>query len=157
MSYTDPSTDILASLTDRARTYIARATMGDIVFQVIGFGLGRGGYTPANFIQTTPLVLTATELDDKVFPDAVPLSYEPFIETEEASPTVRVYNCRVGVSQFPGPADYGIGELALYGQILQSLTTPLEIGTVFVYALSHFPVVCKTRRDTFLRRVIVSY
>ena len=156
MADTDPSTDVLASLTDKARNLIARSTIGEVVIQVKGFGLGRAGFVPSNFIQTTPLSLTDMELTDKVFPDSTPFTYAPFVATEEPSPTIRVYNCRVGPSMFPGPADYGLGELALYGQILQS-NIPAEVGQVFLYALSHFPVVCKTRRDTLLRRVIVSY
>jgi hypothetical protein len=157
MSITGPSADIIATLTDKARNYIARASLGDVVFQVVGFGLGRGGFTPIDPTQVTPLNTVATELDDKVYPNSTPLTYAAFASTEEPTPTVRVYNCRVDSSPIAGNADYALGEVALYGQVLNSVSNPLENGTIFVYALSHFPCLCKTRRDVLLRRVIVSY
>lgn len=156
MSITGPSADIIATLTDQARTYIARATLGEMVFTVEGFGLGRGGYQPADPSQVTPLVSTAVELDDKVYPNSTALTYQAFASTEEPSPTVRVYNCRVPSTIIAGNADYGLGEVGLYGIVVNS-SVPSEIGTVFLYAISHFPIIFKTRRDVLLRRVIVSY
>jgi hypothetical protein len=156
VAWQDPASDIYASLTDYSRTLIARATMGDVVFQVVGFGLGRGGFDVINFSQALPLVLTDTELQDKVYPDAVPFSFAPFASTEEPTDTVRVYNCRVEANPVPGNADYALGELALYGQILKS-NVPAEVGATFLYALSHFPALTKTHRDVLLRRVVVSY
>jgi hypothetical protein len=156
MSITGPSADIIATLTDQARTYIARATLGEMVFQVVGFGLGRGGFNPADPTQVTALVTTATELDDKVYPDSIAFSYQAFASTEEPTDTVRVYNCRAPSTIIASNADYALGEIALYGLVLNS-SVPAEIGTVFLYALSHFPCLCKTRRDVLLRRVIVSY
>jgi len=156
MAATDPSSDVIAELTDQARIYIARASLGNVVFKVVGFGLGRGGYDPSDFTQTEPLVPGDTELEDKVYPDDVPLSYEPLTSTEETTATVRVYNCRVGATTIAGNADYGLGELGLYAEVTKS-DVPSEVGSIFLFAHSHFPVVCKTRRDTFYRRVIVSY
>lgn len=156
MASTDPSGEIQAQLTDMARNLIARATLGQVVFKVMGFGLGRGGYDPNNVVKALPLVPTDLELTDKVFPSSIPYSFEPFISTEEPTYTVRVYNCRVGASILAGAADYGLGELGLYGKILKS-EVPSEVGSVFLYAMAHFPIICKTRRDTFLRRVVVSF
>lgn len=156
MALTDPSADIIALLTDEGRTLIARATLGEVVFKVLGFAVGRGGYDPSDPVQTLPIVTSDTELTDKVFPDATPLTYETFISTEEPTHSVRVYNCRVGADPFPGNADYGLGELGLYGEIIKS-SVPSEVGQTFLFAISHFPIMCKTRRDTFLRRVVVSY
>ena len=156
MSLTDPSADIIAQVTDEGRTLIARATLGDVVFKVEGFAVGRGGYDPSNVVDTLPLDPAAVELSDKVYPDATPLSFASFISTEEPKASVRVYNCRVAASPLSGNADYGLGELGLYGTIVHS-SDPTEIGQVFLYAVSHFPIMCKTRRDTFLRRVVVSY
>lgn len=156
MSYTDPSTDIEAQMTDQARTLIARAALGDVVFQVVGFGLGRGGYVPSNFVQVTPLDTGANELDDKVYPTSTPYDYAVFAQVETPSPTVYVYNCRVEASNIAGNADYALGEVGLYGQIVKS-NIPAEVGSYFLYALSHFPALCKTRRDVLLRRVIISY
>lgn len=155
MAWQDPSSDIYANLTDYARTLIARAILGDVVFQVVGFGLGRYGFDTVSFSQALPLNTADTELTDKVYPDATAFSYDTIISTEEPTATARVFNCRVGSSIFPGNADFALGELALYGVILKS-DVPSEIGTVFMYAMSHFPVLAKTRRDTLLRRVIVS-
>lgn len=156
MAYTDPSTDIEAQLTDQARTLIARTTLGDVVFQVVGFGLGRGGYDPSNFIQVTPLDTGANELDDKVYPTSTPYDFAPFVAVETPTITVYVYNCRVQAAILAGNADYALGELALYGKILKS-NVPAEVDSYFLFAISHFPAICKTRRDTFLRRVTISY
>lgn len=156
MALIDPSGDTIANTTDYARELIARATLGLVVFKVVGFGLGRGGYNPSDVVQPLPLNLAATELSDKVFPTATPFDYEPFISTEQPTSRACVYNCRVGSSVVAGPADYGLGELALYGEIIKS-DVPSEIGQVFLFAVSHFPLFCKTRRDTLLRRVVVTY
>lgn len=157
MALQDPSGDILAELTDLARNYLARAMIGDVVIQVKGFALGRGGFNPSDVVQPLPLNLADVELTDKVFPSAVAFEYEPFISTEEPTATARVYNCRVGSSPFPGNADYALGEAGLYAEVLKSISNPGEVGTVFLYALSHFPILCKTRRETLLRRVVVTY
>lgn len=156
MAWQDPASDIYANLTDNARTLIARATLGDVVFKVVGFGLGRGGFDVVNFSQALPVVTTDTELADKIYPDATPFTFAPFASTEEPTLTVRIYNCRVGATIIQGPADFALGELALYGEILKS-NVPSEVGTFFLFALSHFPVLTKTHRDTLLRRVLVSY
>jgi hypothetical protein len=158
MAWQDPSSDIIANLMDYSRTLIARATMGDIVLQAVGFGLGQGGFDVVNFSQALPVDTSSatTELSLKVYPDNTNFSYAPFASTEAPTDTVRIYNCRVEASTLPGNADYALGELAIYAQILNS-NVPAEIGTVFLYALSHFPVIAKTRRDVLLRRVIVSY
>lgn len=156
MSLSDPSGDISAQLTSKARELIARATLGEVVFIVRGFGLGRSGYNPSNVVEALPTDPETTELADKVFPTSSPLDYEEFVSTESPSNTVRVYNCRVEANPNPGNADYALGEIGLYAEVLKS-TDPAEVGEVFLYAVSHFPVVCKTRRDTLLRRVVVSY
>ena len=155
--YPNPSDDIVATLTDQARSYIARATLGDMVFTVAGFGLGRGGFGPTDPTVVLPLNTLATELDDKVYPTSTPYDLATFVSTESPTDTVRVYNCRVASALVAGNADYALGELALYGLVVNSISAPLEIGTYFLYALSHFPCLCKTRRDVLLRRVIVSY
>jgi hypothetical protein len=156
MALIDPSGDTIAQTTDYARNLIARATLGNVVFKVVGFGLGRGGYDPSDVVQPLPLTLSDTELTDKVFPSSTAFDYEPLISTEEPTMRARVYNCRVGSTVIAGDADYALGELALYGEIIKS-DDPLEIGQVFMFALSHFPILCKTRRDTLLRRVVVTY
>lgn len=156
MALTDPSGDIDAQLTNKAREMIARATLGEVAFRVIGFGLGRGGYDPVDPVQILAIDPSNLELDDKCFPDSDPFTFEPFTSTEEPEAMVRVYNCRVQADPVPGNADFGLGELGLYAEILKSNLVG-EVGEKFLYAICHFPIMCKTRRDTFLRRVVVSY
>ncbi len=156
MALTDPAGSIQTKVTDRTRELIARSYLGNVSFVTVGFAVGRGGYDPSDPVQSLPVNGADVELSDKVYPTAAPLDYAPCEAPESPVFNVRVYNCRLAANPLPSNADYGLGELGLYGQIIKS-DNPSEIGEVFLMAIGHFPIKVKTNRDVFLLRAVVSY
>lgn len=153
MAITDPSDNIEAYLTNQARKLIARAINGEISFKATGFSVGRGGYQPANPVHIIPITGEETTLLDQVFPDVTGDAAFQQIDTAGGAATM-VFNCRLASTLTPTNADYGLGELGIWAEILNS-TVPSEIGTSFLFALSHFPIRAKTHRDTMVFRVTV--
>jgi hypothetical protein len=235
MAITDHCDDIQAYFTDYSRELFARATIGQIVWQAIGFTVGRGGFVRSPTLDPChiqPVNTADTALQDQVYPTAGPVvvsaDVAPFQEIDEPattnvtyqgnthnngfvldglpsisditigssvvglniqpdtvvtdilSPTsvqinlaatndgtginltfvtsapVVVYNCRLASTPIQSNADYALGELGVWGQIIQS-NVPSEVGKVFLAAIAHFPMKGKTRRDVLLLRVVVDY
>jgi hypothetical protein len=154
MPITDPSDSIQASWTDGARQYLARVTLGQLAFQAVGFSVGRGGYQPLDAVHLTPLVLSNNALDDQVYPNVT--GYSPFDAIEEPSTSCRVYDCRLPNTVGPSNADYGLGEVAIWAQILRS-NVGGEVGLVFLMALAHMPIKAKTNAEAYLLRVVTQY
>lgn len=155
MAITDQCDEIQAFLTDQARTYLARALNGELSYKAIGFAVGRGGYNPTDPVKVLPISGSEIDLSDQVYPDVVGESPFQQIDTPGATSTV-VFNCRLSSTTNPSNSDYGLGELGLFAEILHS-NDPLEVGKVFLFALSHFPIKAKTKRDTILFRVTVQF
>jgi hypothetical protein len=154
MAITDQSDSIQASMTDLARQYIARMLIGTFSFQAVGFSSGRGGYDQNDPVHILPLDTSLQALSDQVYPDTT--GYTALQSIDSPSTTCRVYNCRMPNTPVPSNADYGLGEVAVWAQVLTS-DVPSEIGTIFMLAVGHLPIRAKTNRDTFLWRVVVQY
>ena len=154
MAITDPSGTIQASLTDAARHQIARAINGEMVFRAYGFSVGRGGYDPLNPVAVLPINTAATTLIDQCFPDVT--GQVPFDQLEQPLPSTVVYDCRLPSTIIPGNADYGLGEIGIWAQILTS-DIPAEIGTIFLMSIAHMPIRAKTNRDAMLLRVATNF
>jgi hypothetical protein len=152
MAITDPSDEIQAYLTDYARQIIARQTIGDTAYQVVGFSTGRGGYDPTDPVHIVDVDTSQQALIDQVYPDVT--GFASLISIDQPTPTLMVFNCRMGSTPNPGNADYGLGEVGIWAEITKS-SVPGEVGTYFLYANGHLPIRAKTRRDTFLWRVLV--
>ena len=155
MAITDPTDNISAQLTDVARQYIARATIGEVAFKAIGFSVGRGGYQPADPVHIIALTGAETALTDQVYPNVTGEAAFQQIDMPGNESTV-VYFCRLPSTQPPSNADYGLGELGVWAEILNS-NVPMEIGQKFLLAIAHFPIKAKTNRDTILFRTTVQY
>lgn len=155
MAITDHSDDVQAFMTDQARTYFARMLSGELSYQTVGFSVGRGGYNPTDPVHILPVDTTTTALSDQVYPDTT--GYVGFSEVDKVAISSLVFNCRLPATQIQSNADYGLGEIGIWGKILTSTANPSEIGTVFLYAIGHMPIRCKTRRDVMLMRVVVNY
>jgi len=155
MAITDPSGEIEAFLTDAARNYIARAINGEVSIHVVGFSAGRGGYNPADPVaDVTPVNTADTALIDQVYPDT---TGNAALETpEEPNFSTIVYNCRLAATPIADNSDFGLGEIGLWAEVVYAVN-PMEIGTVFLYAISHMPVRAKTRRDVQLYRLVTNY
>lgn len=156
MAITDPSDTVQAQTTNYYRQLEARAPIGDVVFQAVGFSVGRGGYNPADPVHIVPVDPTATALMDQVYP--APTGFASFQEIDTpGDASVVVYNCRLPATPVASNADYGLGEIGIWGQVLQSKSNPLEVGTYFLIAIGHMPIRAKTNRDVILFRVVVNY
>lgn len=57
---------ISAILTDNGRALFTRFAQGEITFQPVEFRVGRGGFDPANFLQTLAIDGAALDLDDPI-------------------------------------------------------------------------------------------
>lgn len=155
MAITDTPDEIQAYLTDDARTYIARAINGELVFKASGFSVGRGGYNPADPVHILPVDTTVQLLADQVYPDVT--GDVPFQSIDFVADTALVYNCRLPATTVTGNADYGLGEIGIWAEIISSPANPGDVGTVFLFAIGHMPIRCKTRRDVMLFRVVVNF
>lgn len=151
MPATDPSGLIFANVTDLGQQFLGRATIGQTVIQLVGFSVGRSGYDPADFLNALPIDTTQTALGDQVYPAAT--GYAAFSALQSPSIGTVVCDCRLPADQQPSNADYGLGELGIWALVLQS-NIPAEVGTAFLFAISHFPVKVKTNRDVFVLRTV---
>ena len=154
MPFTDPSSSIEAYLTDQSRQLLARTTIGQVYYQVQGFSVGRGGYDLSNPVHTIPINPASGALIDPVYPDITGMA--ALQQIDQPTATTAVYYCRLPNTLVPSNADYGLGELGVWAQILQSNITA-EIGQIFLFAVAHFPIQAKTNREAWLYRVVVQY
>lgn len=148
--FTDTPDPILAQLTDEGRTNFARMTLGEISFTLDGFAVGRGGYNSTNPVHITPIVGSLTALEDQFFPTSGTKAVEAIERPYES--TV-VANCRLARDD----AVSALGEIGVWATIIYSLVNPSEVGTQFLLAVSHFPIVTKTLRQAILYRVIIQF
>ena len=142
---------IITSLTDEARTNFARVILGEISFIIKGFAVGRGGYDGSNPVKITSLDPSLTALIDQFFPT---LGTRKDNEAFE-SPTDKtvVANFRLASTE----AVAGLGEIGMWAEIIHSTVSPAEIGTEFLMAIAHFPIVTKTLRQAILYKFIIQF
>lgn len=148
MSYNDTPDSSQAKLTNGGRSYMARAILGDVSFKLVGFDVGHAGYIYANPVKIMPVDSTKTALDSKYYPA---LGIAPFEGVERPHPKTIIFNCRLGHSS---PSNIGaIGEVGIWGEVLES-TVPAEIGTKFLFAIAHFPILVKNLQNVFVFRIM---
>lgn len=148
--FTDTPDPIIATLTDEGRTNFARMTLGEISFTLDGFAVGRGGYNATNPVHITPIVGSLTALDDQFFPLVGTKTLE---SVENPYPSTIVANCRLAKDE----AVSALGEIGLWANIIYSAVNPLEVGTTFLLAVSHFPIMTKTLRQAILYRLLIQF
>lgn len=151
MPFTDTPDPITASLTDLGRMNFARVAHGEISFEVTGFAVGQGGYNMANPVQITALDPTQTQLTAQYFPTSPTI--QPIEDVEYPTPKTAVISCRLG----PTDSITALGELGIWATIIHSNTTPAEVGTTFLMAIVHFPIMTKTFKQVIVYRVIVQF
>lgn len=150
MPYTSTPDAPIASLTELARTNFARASLGQISFEIKYFSVGRGGYNMPNPVLVEPIDPSQQSLIDQIFPS--PLTLEPIEKLEYPSQTAVVVYCRLGQTD----AVAGLGELGIWAEVVYS-TTPSEIGDVFLLSVGHTPLMTKTVNQVFLYRQIIQF
>ena len=151
MPFADPTDNISAVLTEQGRDELARMVMGETSIQLTAFQVGRGGYQVSNPVRVDPVVITDTALTDPV-PDAN--DRRDFVAIEQPVGETVAPICRLD----PGDTDveFGLGELGIFATYLRDDITPANVGTDFLFALAHFPLVSKTPTHTLLWRVIIA-
>ena len=151
MAFPERTDDVLAFLTAKGRDELARLVLGESSFQLTAFQVGRGGYNPSN-----PVKVAAIDINDTALTDPVPDANDrrDFVTIEQPiGPNVVAPVCRLN----PGDTnvEYGLGELGIFATYLRDDVTPANVGTDFLFALSHFPIVCKTPTHTLVWRVVI--
>lgn len=147
--FTDPSDPIVSVLSDAGRTAFARSILGDISFILKGFAVGRGGYLSSNPVKIIPIVSSDVSLIDQIEPLT---GQQAFEAVEQPTQATIVANCRLASDQ----ALFGLGELGLFAEVVYS-TIPSEIGDVFLFSISHYPLQTKTLRQAILYRIIIQF
>jgi hypothetical protein len=150
MPFTSTPDQPLAVLTDLGRTNFARATLGEVSFIVSDFAVGRGGYDMVDPVKISIINPSLTDLEDQFYP--VYPAVQPIEKLEYPTLTTVVVYCRLAQND----AIAGLGEIGIYGEIVYS-TSPAEIGTKFLMAVAHMPLVTKTLKQVILYRVIIQF
>jgi len=149
VAYTDPTDAISAGLTNAGRDAMARLIMGELAFRLSSFQVGMGGYDPGNPVRITPLNLTLTDLLTPVGGKRDFITIEQPIGPNVVAPITRL-------EQNDATVEFGLGELGIYGTYEMHLTTPALVGTDFLFAAAHFPLVSKIPSHTFVWRIIIA-
>ena len=153
MAFNDASFPVSAKMTNTARDIIARSGIKKLAFKIQGFSVGTGGYDNANPVQTLPIDQNQTALANQVSPAT---GYSAF-QSIESIESVRIFNCRLPATLTGSDADYGLGEIGLWAEVIESDHTEYPVGTQYLYAIAHMPIRAKTHKDVFLFRVVVNY
>lgn len=69
------------------------------------------------------------------------------------APNVVAAVCRLGPAD--AGAEYGLGEIGIYAEILAS-ATPGEVGKNFLFSVGHYPMVAKSAQTTVVLRVLTA-
>ncbi len=155
MALTDFSFPVSATLTDKARNYMALAHIKELGIKVIGFSVGTNGFNPSMPNETTAIDPTLLTLENQCYP--VGTECVPFQDVEEANFSTRVYNCRLPAQLTNSPYDKALGEIGIWAEVISSQHAGISVGDKFLYAVAHMPCRCKTYKDVFLFRVVVNY
>lgn len=139
--------EIDAEVTSLARRLLARKTTDGTAFKAIEFALGRGGVDPFDYKTAVPVNPDAQSLE-------IPIALAPKAVTEYERPNIGS-GCTYCVVD-PGEANEVLSEIGIWAEILWSPYTA-EIGTVFLAAIAHFPIVCKNSSMSYAFRVNVQF
>ncbi len=152
MPFLEPTNDLAAALTNKGREEMARLILGEVSFHVSAFQVGRDGYLDSNPVKIDPIDPVATALGDPV-PDAA--DRKAFFSVEQPiGPNVVAPVCRLEPTD--SDYDHGLGELAIFAEYDRDDVTPANVGTDFMFAIAHFPLMAKTASHTLVWRVIIS-
>jgi hypothetical protein len=123
--------------------------MGELSFELANFQVGRGGYVASNPVKADPIDPALTALLDPVG------AIKDFVTIEQpVGPNVAAPVCRLSTTDTD--VEYGLGELGVYARYLFHDTIPALVGTTFLFAVAHFPLISKTPSHTFVWRVMIA-
>jgi len=148
LAITNPTDDIIALLTNESRDNLARSILGELSFELTSFQVGVGGYQ-ANPVLVEPINISATALIQ-----AVGAKKDFVIIEQPIGPNVVAPVCRLNPNE--PDVEFGLGELGVYGTYKYYPSQPTKVGTDFLFAVAHFPIMSKIRTHTFVWRIIVA-
>ncbi len=152
MPFIDQTDDVQALVTDQGRGELARMVLGETSFELTSFQVGRGGYVDANPVKVLAIDPALTSLIDAV---PSPLDRRSFVSIEQPiGPNVVAPVCRLDVGDTS--VSFGLGELGVFATYLRDDITPTNVGTDFLFAVSHFPLVSKSSDHAFVWRVVIA-
>lgn len=151
MPFTDTPDIAVAALTDAGRNALARSLVGEISFQVTSFAVGRSGYQDTNPVKVMPLDTSLPSLIDQIYPSVPNLA--SVAGFERPYPKTLVVNCRLASTE----AVSALGEIGLWAEIIYSPANPPEVGTKFLFAVSHFPLCTKILKKVMVYRFVIQF
>jgi hypothetical protein len=144
MSFTNITSPANSVLTDKCSTENTRAIAGDTSFKLKGWNAGRDGYDMGDPTQPLSVTTTDTNLIDPIYPSSTPGDHTTFLGFEHPDSTTLVVVCRIDRSD----CSYALGEIGIWFETVDDVV-PGNIGDIWLGAISHFPIICKTT-DTVL-------
>lgn len=152
MPFVDQTDNVTALVTDLGRENLARSVLGELSFQLSSFQVGRGGYVDINPVKADTIDTSLTSLIDPV---PTPLDRRSFVSIEQPiGPNVAAPVCRLDAGDTT--ISFGLGELGVWATILRNDPDPGSVGTDFLFAVAHFPLMCKALDHTLVWRVIIA-
>lgn len=150
----DPSSFLLmeidAEVTSEARKLLARSKADGTAFQVIEFSVGQGGIDPFNYQIVVPVNPDAVQLELPLTIGGSPTKV--ITEYERPNQNAGCVYCELDNSE----TNERLSEMGVWAEILDSPYT-VEIGTIFLAAIAHFPLICKNSSMKYAFRVNVQF
>jgi len=150
----DPTTVLFmetdAEVTSRARELLARSCIDGTGFKATDFSIGQGGLDPFDYKIAVPVNPDATQLE-------LPLTIggnatKPIAEHENPNASSACVYCLLENAE-------GNDQLSEVGVWAEILCSPIlsEVGTKFLAAIAHFPLICKNSSMRYAFRVNVQF
>jgi len=149
MAFVEPTSDLTARLTNEGRDALASLVLGGVAIVLANFQVGRGGYQAANPVKVDGINPAVTTLIDPVGSRKQFVTIEQPVGDNVAAPVCRLSTTDTDV-------EYGLGELGIFATYLVNDTTPSLVGTDFLFAVAHFPLISKTPSHTLVWRVLIA-
>jgi hypothetical protein len=141
---TDIFLDAEARLTAAGRSSLARTATEGLAFRVKEFSLGRGGFQVDRPCRVTEVQDPALSLIDEIY-------RAPIDDVDEADVMDATFVMRVTSDQVWSV----LGEIGLWAQIEHSIQDPDEVGSWFLFAQAHFPIISLTGNQARTFRVTI--
>lgn len=148
---TAPNTSV-AALTNGTRAMMAEVATNGLSFKVTEFSVGSGGYDINNPTQAQPVTPEQTSLDSPVEIESG-VYITPVTALEKPSDKSLSILCRLKAEQ----AVNGLGEIGIFGEVLDPGDSNIPSGTRFLLAIAHFPLQSKMAKSVYLFRVVILF
>ena len=150
----DPSTFLLletdAEVTSRARELLARGRIDGTGFKMVTFSVGQGGLDPFDYLIATPVNPDAVQLELPITIGGNPT--KAIAEYEHPNENAACVYCVLD----NGEANERLSEVGIWAEIMCSPIST-EVGTTFLAAIAHFPLICKNSSMKYAFRVNVQF